>query len=98
MDHDWVLAFYVEDADLQQHSVRCWAYEHCQVVVERYSSHRVTHSDEPIGAYTYSKRVLFVAIRIRCQLSAGRIVKEPPASGVTARKCRSSKVTTRFVS
>jgi hypothetical protein len=43
MDHDWVVAFYVEDADLKQRPVRCWAYEHRQLVVEKYSSHRVTH-------------------------------------------------------
>jgi len=39
----WVIAFCVEDADLEQRSVRCWAYEHRQVVVEKGSSHRVAH-------------------------------------------------------
>ena len=43
MDHDWVVAFDVEDADLEQCSVRCWAYEHRQVVIEEYSSHRVAN-------------------------------------------------------
>jgi hypothetical protein len=43
MDHDWVVAFYVEDADLEQRSVRCWAYEHRQVVVKEDSSHCVAH-------------------------------------------------------
>lgn len=43
MDHDWVVAFDIEDADLEQRPIRCWAYEHRQVVVEAYSSHRVAH-------------------------------------------------------
>jgi hypothetical protein len=43
VDHDWVVTFDVEDADLEQRSVRCWAYEHRQVVVQKYSSHRVAH-------------------------------------------------------
>jgi hypothetical protein len=28
MDNDWVIAFDVEDADLEQRTVRCWADEH----------------------------------------------------------------------
>ena len=43
MDHDWVVAFYVEDADLEQCPVRFWADEHRQVVIEMYSSHRVAN-------------------------------------------------------
>jgi hypothetical protein len=43
MDHDWVLAFDVEDADLKQRPVRCRANEHRQVVVEKYSSHRIAN-------------------------------------------------------
>src|SRR5271163_1560694 len=43
MDHDWVVASDVEDADLKQRAVRCWAYEHRQIVVEEYSSHRVAN-------------------------------------------------------
>jgi hypothetical protein len=43
VDHDWVVTFDVEDADLEQRSVRCWAYEHRQVVIEMYSSHRVAN-------------------------------------------------------
>ena len=43
MDHNWVLAFDVEDADLKQRPVRCWANEHRQVVVEKYSSHRIAN-------------------------------------------------------
>lgn len=43
MDHDWVVAFDVEDADLEQRSVCCWAYKHRQVVIEKYSSRRVAH-------------------------------------------------------
>jgi hypothetical protein len=43
MDHDWVLAFDVEDADLKQHPVRCWANKHRQVVVEKNSSHRIAN-------------------------------------------------------
>jgi hypothetical protein len=43
VDHDWVVAFDIEDADLEQRSIRCWAYEHRQVVVEEYLSHRVAH-------------------------------------------------------
>jgi hypothetical protein len=54
VDHDWVVAFDVEDADLEQCSVCCWAYEHRQVVVEVYSSHRVANGmpyvrvDDPV--------------------------------------------------
>jgi len=33
--------------------------------VEAWEAHLLELADEPIGAYTYSKRVLFVAIRIR---------------------------------
>jgi hypothetical protein len=43
VDRDWVVAFDVEDADLEQCSVRCWAYEHRQVVIEEYSSYRVAN-------------------------------------------------------
>jgi hypothetical protein len=43
VDHDWVVAFDVEDADLKQRPVRCWADEHCQVVVQEYSSHRIAN-------------------------------------------------------
>ena len=43
MDHDWVVAFYVEDADLKQRPVCCWADEHCQVVIQEYLSHRVAN-------------------------------------------------------
>jgi len=43
VDHDWVVAFYVEDADLEQCPVCCWADEHCQGVIEKYSSHRIAN-------------------------------------------------------
>jgi hypothetical protein len=33
VDHDWVVAFHVEDADLEQCPVRCWADEHTQQIV-----------------------------------------------------------------
>jgi hypothetical protein len=36
-----ITAFDVEDADLEQRPVCCWADEHRQVVIEKYSSHRV---------------------------------------------------------
>ncbi len=43
MDHDWVVAFDIEDADLKERPVRRRADEHRQVVVERYSSHRIAN-------------------------------------------------------
>ena len=43
MDHDWILALDVEDADLEQRPVSCWADEHRQVIVEKYSSHRIAN-------------------------------------------------------
>lgn len=43
MDHDWVIAFNVEDADLEQRPVCCWSDEHRQVVIEKYSSHRIAN-------------------------------------------------------
>jgi hypothetical protein len=34
VDHDRVVAFYLEDADLEKRPVCCWADEHRQVVVQ----------------------------------------------------------------
>jgi len=43
VDYDWVVAFYVEDADLKQRPVGCWADKHHQVVIQKYPSHRVAN-------------------------------------------------------
>ena len=43
MDDYWVVAFDVEDADLEQRPVCCWADEHGQVVIQRDSSHSVAN-------------------------------------------------------
>jgi hypothetical protein len=33
MDHDWVVAFDIEDTDLEQRPVRSWTDQHRQVIV-----------------------------------------------------------------
>lgn len=43
MDYDWVVALEVQDADLEQRPVCCWADEHDQVVIQKYPSHRVAN-------------------------------------------------------
>jgi hypothetical protein len=43
MDHHWVVAFDIEDADLEQRPIRCWANEHRQVVFQSYRSRRVAN-------------------------------------------------------
>jgi len=43
VDDDWVIALDVEDSDLEQRPVCCWADEHGQLVIEEDSSHRVAH-------------------------------------------------------
>ena len=43
VDDDWVVAFDVEDADLKQRPICCWADKHGQVVIQRYPSHRVAN-------------------------------------------------------
>lgn len=41
MDHDWVVAFDIEDANLQQRPINGWADQHHQVFIQKDSSHRV---------------------------------------------------------
>jgi hypothetical protein len=43
MDDDWVIAFDVEHADLEQCSVGRWADEHGQVIIQDHSSHGVAN-------------------------------------------------------
>jgi hypothetical protein len=41
MDDNWVIAFDVKHADLEQRFVGCWADEHDQVIIQKHSSHGV---------------------------------------------------------
>jgi hypothetical protein len=40
VDYHRVFALCVEDADLEQRSVSGWAYEHREIVIQKYPSHR----------------------------------------------------------